>query len=176
METPQTLLGNLLQRSATTMLKNVSWCLGRTSRLSVCSCCLFILSVGTTGKSLAQSSLYAHFRGDTLIRSPWVLLTRLNSPSSLSLYLYEILQSFFVALCWNSFQYVHVSCSGGPRIDTALQVWLWQSWVETVFNCFISFEGNHSSWFQATNSNSESVYPCGSSGEGYLCLCCHWDR
>lgn len=104
------------------------------------------------------------------------LLTRLNSPSFLSLYLYEILQSFFVTLCWNSFQYVHVSCTGGPRIDTALQVWLWQSWVETVFNCFISFEGNHSSWFQATNSNSEGLYPCGSSGEGYLCLCCHWDR
>ena len=70
-----------------------------------CASISLLPSLGTTGKSLAPSSLQPPFRPFyTLIRSPLSLLfTRLNSPSLLSLSSEERCSSasdIFMALCW----------------------------------------------------------------------------
>jgi len=79
-----------------------------------------VLSLGTTEKSLAASSLCSPFRYlYTLMRSHQSLLfSRFNSPSSLSLSLSERCSSaliIFVALCWTLSSMSLSLCTGEPR-------------------------------------------------------------
>ena len=94
-----------------------------------------ILSLGTTERSLAPSSLcppFSHLY--TLTRSPLSLLSsRLNSPSSLYLSSEERYSGplvLFLALHW-TLQRVHVSLVlESPELDTVLQMWPHWCWVE----------------------------------------------
>ena len=128
-------LGSLCHCSVTLTVKKL--CLMFRQSLPYCSLCPLplVLSLGTTGKSLAPSSLHPPFSYLwTFVRSPWsFLFSRPRSPSSLSLFSQgEVFQSLHHVcdLCW-SVQYLHVSLVlGSPELDTALQVKPHQCWVE----------------------------------------------
>mgnify|MGYP001852875407 CR=1 FL=1 len=95
------------------------------------------LSVGTTEKNLAPSFLYPHFRYlYTLMRSSRESLLQAEQSHSLSLYFWrveEVLQplNHFLGPMLDLLQSVHVSLVlRSPQLDTVLQVWPHQSWIE----------------------------------------------
>lgn len=110
--------------------RSLSWCLDGTSCLSVCSPLPLVLSLGTAEKSLAPSSC-AH---SYMLRSPWAF-------SSLG---WAVLTLSAFPRMWDApvpssslWPFVELSplcpCLSGtgvPSLDTALQVWPWQCWVE----------------------------------------------
>ena len=87
-----------------------------------------VLSLGTTEKSLAPSSLHPPFRYSyTLTRSPEPSLLQAEQPQLFQPFLTgEMLQSLhhLSGPSLDSLQYVHISLVlGSPALDTVLQVW-----------------------------------------------------